>query len=104
VPKVREKTRPYYSTLPAEAGGAELESELRRTLAERRSVAKSEAFVAGETTRLDDEKVARLEMLQSLKEPELTHHAQLFLYLRLNGGLNGVVPVTTRRRLAKAKA
>ena len=41
-----------------------------------------------------------LEMLQFLKEHELTHRAQLFLYLRLKG----IVPATTRRRLAKARA
>ena len=42
--------------------------------------------------------LTRLEMLQSLKEHELTHRAQLFLYLRMKG----IVPATTRRRLAKA--
>ena len=36
----------------------------------------------------------------ALKEHELTHRQQLFMYLRLNG----VVPPTTRRRQAKAKA
>jgi uncharacterized damage-inducible protein DinB len=39
-------------------------------------------------------------MLQFIKEHELTHRAQLFMYLRLKG----IVPPTTRRRLAKAKA
>jgi uncharacterized damage-inducible protein DinB len=36
-------------------------------------------------------------MLQMLKEHELTHRAQLFLYIRMKG----MVPATTRRRMAK---
>jgi uncharacterized damage-inducible protein DinB len=41
--------------------------------------------------------VTRLEMVQTIKEHELTHRSQLFMYLRLKG----IVPATTRRRLAK---
>jgi uncharacterized damage-inducible protein DinB len=47
-------------------------------------------------TRFDGQKVTRLEMLQFIKEHELTHRSQLFVYLRLRG----MVPVTTRRRQA----
>jgi uncharacterized damage-inducible protein DinB len=47
-------------------------------------------------TRFDGQRVTRLEMIQTIKEHELTHRAQLFLYLRLKG----IVPATTRRRLA----
>jgi uncharacterized damage-inducible protein DinB len=36
-------------------------------------------------------------MVQFMKEHELTHRSQLFLYLRLKG----IVPATTRRRLAR---
>jgi uncharacterized damage-inducible protein DinB len=36
-------------------------------------------------------------MVQTIKEHELTHRQQLFTYLRLKG----LVPATTRRRLAK---
>ena len=39
-----------------------------------------------------------MEMLQFVKEHELTHRAQLFVYMRLKG----IVPATTRRRLARA--
>jgi uncharacterized damage-inducible protein DinB len=39
-------------------------------------------------------------MLQFVKEHELTHRAQLFLYMRMKG----IVPATTRRRLAKQAA
>jgi len=44
--------------------------------------------------------VTRLEMLQWVKEHELTHRQQLFTYLRVKG----IVPVTTRRRLARQAA
>ena len=54
-------------------------------------------FRARIVTRFDGQKVTRLEMVQTIKEHELTHRAQLFLYLRLKG----LVPATTRRRLAK---
>lgn len=50
--------------------------------------------------KMDGAQVTRLEMLQFVKEHELTHRAQLFLYMRLKG----MVPATTRRRLAKQAA
>ena len=53
--------------------------------------------MAHEITRFDGQRLTRLEMVQSIKEHELTHRAQLFMYLRLKG----IVPATTRRRLAK---
>jgi len=46
---------------------------------------------------MDGQRVTRLEMLQFVKEHELSHRAQLFLYLRLKG----LVPPTTRRRMAQ---
>jgi uncharacterized damage-inducible protein DinB len=55
-------------------------------------------FWAREITRFDGQRLTRLEMVQFIKEHELTHRAQLFVYLRLKG----IVPATTRRRLAKA--
>jgi uncharacterized damage-inducible protein DinB len=39
-------------------------------------------------------------MLQMVKEHELTHRSTMFLYLRMKG----IVPATTRRRLAKQTA
>ena len=51
-------------------------------------------------TRFDGMRVTRLEMLQMIKEHELTHRAQLFLCLRMKG----IVPATTRRRMAKQAA
>ena len=54
-------------------------------------------FFEGIITRFDGQQVTRLEMVQTIKEHELTHRAQLFMYLRMKG----IVPATTRRRLAK---
>ncbi len=75
-----------------------LASELRSRLDERLPAlaARTPEFYAGIVTRFDGQQVTRLEMLQTAKEHELTHRAQLFLYLRLKG----IVPVTTRRRQA----
>ena len=54
-------------------------------------------FFAHVITRFDGQMVTRLEMVRFTKEHELTHRAQLFLYLRLKG----LVPATMRRRLVK---
>jgi len=53
-----------------------------------------------EITRFDGLRLTRLEMLQFLKEHELTHRSQLFMLMRIKG----MVPPTTKRRLAAAKA
>jgi uncharacterized damage-inducible protein DinB len=84
--------------VPTDAGGALLASELRARLDERLPLlaARPPEFYAGIVTRFDGQQVTRLEMIQTIKEHELTHRAQLFLYLRLKG----IVPVTTRRRQA----
>ena len=58
-----------------------------------------EDFFSGMITRFDGQRVTRLEMLQFIKEHELTHRSQMFMYLRLKG----IVPATTRRRQAKQK-
>jgi uncharacterized damage-inducible protein DinB len=79
-------------------GAALLASELRARLDERLPAlaAQSPEFYAGIITRFDGQQVTRLEMIQTIKEHELTHRSQMFLYLRLKG----IVPVTTRRRQA----
>jgi uncharacterized damage-inducible protein DinB len=84
--------------VPTDAGGALLASELRARFEERLPAlaAQPPEFYAGIVTRFDGQQVTRLEMIQTIKEHELTHRAQLFLYLRLKG----IVPVTTRRRQA----
>lgn len=60
-------------------------------------LARDAAFWAGEVTRVDGARCTRLEMLQWVKEHELVHRQQLFMYLRLKG----LVPPTTRRRQKK---
>jgi uncharacterized damage-inducible protein DinB len=101
-PQFREKIGKHTSQLPKTEDSAALARELRSAMERRIAelAAKPVEFYAGEITRMDGLRVTRLEMLQLIKEHELTHRQQLFLYLRLNG----VVPPTTRRRQAKAKA
>ncbi|MDP8981962.1 MAG: DinB family protein [Acidobacteriota bacterium] len=102
VPDFREKMKQYRPQLPADLEGAALANELRGQLEARTAelAARPADFYQGEITRFDGQRVTRLEMLQFVKEHELTHRSQLFMYLRLKG----IVPSTTRRRLAKAKA
>jgi len=98
-PDFRERMKRHMSGLDAGAGAPELAAALRDSLAERTAqlAAQPAEFFSRIITRMDGQKVTRLEMVQTIKEHELTHRAQLFLYLRLKG----LVPATTRRRLAK---
>jgi uncharacterized damage-inducible protein DinB len=101
-PQIREIIDGYVAQLPATDGAGALARELRSQMDARIAelAAKPADFYAVEITRFDKERVTRLEMLQTIKEHELTHRAQLFMYLRLNG----IVPSTTRGRIARAKA
>jgi uncharacterized damage-inducible protein DinB len=98
----RERLKPHMRALPAGAGAAELANALRESVAQRTGqlATQSPEFFAGVITRFDGQQVTRLEMVQTVKEHELTHRAQLFMYLRLKG----IVPATTRRRMAKQAA
>lgn len=98
-PEFREMLKKYTTGLSEQADSASLASELRSSIEERVSqLAQQPAdFFSHMMTRFDGQQVTRLEMLQFVKEHELTHRSQLFLYLRLKG----VVPATTRRRQAK---
>ena len=100
-PEFRDMRRMYVAQLPKTDGAGALARELRSQIESRTAElsARSTEFYAGEITRFDGQVVTRLEMLQFIKEHELTHRQQLFMYLRLKG----IVPPTTRRRLAKAK-
>ena len=95
----RERLKPHMRALPADAGPAELAGALRESVAQRTEqlAARPAEFFERIITRFDGQQVTRLEMVQTIKEHELTHRAQLFMYLRLKG----IVPATTRRRLAK---
>jgi len=102
VPEFRPMVQKYAEEVrvPQETGA--LATQLRLVL-ERESAelaAQPPEFYTAEITRFDGQRVTRLEMLQFVKEHELTHRSQLFMYLRMKG----IVPPTTRRRLAKAKA
>ncbi len=101
-PQFRQTLGKYTAELPKTEGAGAIASALRSQLdADAARLAKQSAeFYSGEITRFDGQRVTRLEMLQMIKEHELTHRAQLFMYLRLKG----IVPSTTRRRLAKANA
>jgi uncharacterized damage-inducible protein DinB len=75
-----------------------LKSSLEQRTAELAN--KDADFYAHEMTRFDRARVTRMEMLQFIKEHELTHRSQLFMFLRMQG----IVPSTTRRRIAAQKA
>jgi uncharacterized damage-inducible protein DinB len=98
-PQFRESLKKYASNLPAGVDAVTLAARLRTALDELapRLGSQPPEFFDHVITRFDGTRVTRLEMLQFVKEHELTHRAQLFMYLRLNH----IVPCTTRRRLAK---
>jgi uncharacterized damage-inducible protein DinB len=98
-PGFRERLKGHMRGLDAGAGAPELAAALRDSIEERtaRLAAQPAEFFSHIITRFDGQKVTRLEMVQTIKEHELTHRQQLFMYLRLKG----LVPATTRRRLAK---
>jgi uncharacterized damage-inducible protein DinB len=101
-PEFREMIGKYRPQLPEKLEPAALASELRKSIETRASelAAKGDDFYSGIITRFDGQKVTRLEMLQFIKEHELTHRSQMFVYMRLKG----IVPATTRRRQAKQKS
>jgi uncharacterized damage-inducible protein DinB len=101
-PQFREMMNKYVAELPPTKDSGALARELRNQMNARAAqlAAQPASFYDGEITRFDGQRVTRLEMVQGVKEHELTHRQQLFMYLRLNG----IVPPTTRRRQAKANA
>jgi uncharacterized damage-inducible protein DinB len=101
-PQFREMIGKYKPKLPAELDAPALASELRKSIETQTAelAAKGDDFFSGIITRFDGQRVTRLEMLQFVKEHELTHRSQMFLYLRLKG----IVPATTRRRQAAQKS
>ncbi len=101
-PDFRERMSRHTVPLAPDAGQPELAAALRESIARRTEAlaAQPAEFFSQTMTRMDGQQVTRLEMLQMIKEHELTHRAQLFLYLRMKG----IVPSTTRRRMAKGAA
>ncbi len=100
-PDARKRMETFARTLGENPDSEELARNLRESIATRIAelAGKSSDFFAGTITRFDGAKVTRLEMLQFVKEHELTHRAQMFLCLRLKG----IIPPTTRRKLAAQK-
>ena len=99
-PDFREKMTKHFRGVGP--GPAALAAALRESVAQRTAqlAAQPPDFFAHVITRFDGQRVTRLEMLQMVKEHELTHRATMFLYLRMKG----IVPATTRRRMAKQAA
>jgi len=95
----RERVRDLAPPLPSDATADRMAQELSMRMDERLAQLRERGagFFAGMVTRWDGARLTRLEMVQFLKEHELTHRSQLFLYLRMRG----IVPPTTRRRMAK---
>ena len=100
-PGFRDLIQRYKPGLPEALEPAALAAELRSSLETQSAdlAARDAGFYAKMVTRFDGQQVTRLELIQFVKEHELTHRQQLFLYSRLKG----IVPPTTRRRAAKAK-
>jgi uncharacterized damage-inducible protein DinB len=102
LPENRAKFKEYMRPLAAECSPTELATALRESVDQRvaQFSAKPTAFFEHLVTRMDGVQVTRLEFLQWIKEHELTHRQQLFMYLRLKG----ITPATTRRRMARQAA
>ncbi len=100
-PDFREKMKAHVYELAEDATPEQLAEALEKSLEVRTAelAAQPESFFSGEITRFDGLRLTRLEMLQFVKEHELTHRSQLFMLMRLQG----MVPPTTKRRLAAQK-
>lgn len=98
-PGFRDAMQRYFLPIPAGADAATLASLLTSAFEgdAEKLAAQPPQFWSELITKFDGQQVTRLEMLQFIKEHELTHRSQLFMYLRLQG----IVPPTTRRKLAK---
>lgn len=98
-PEFRARMKSHMRDLPADAGAPALAAALRESVEQRTAAfaAQPAEFFDRMITRFDGQRVTRLEMLQTIKEHELTHRAHMFLCLRMKG----IVPATTRRRLAQ---
>ncbi|HWB98307.1 MAG TPA: DinB family protein, partial [Bryobacteraceae bacterium] len=79
-PDFREKMKAYRSALPADAGASALAAELREAVNRRTSefAQQTPEFFSQLITRFDGQQVTRLEMVQTIKEHELTHRQHLF--------------------------
>ena len=101
-PDFREKMKVHVHPLQENATPEELARALEQSIESRSAelARLPDDFFTQEITRFDGQRLTRLEMLQFVKEHELTHRSQLFMLMRLKS----IVPPTTKRRLAAAKA
>jgi len=101
-PDFRDKMKSYMPDLPPTLTPTELADALDQSVETRTAelASQPDEFFTQEITRFDGARISRLEMLQFVKEHELTHRSQLFMLMRLKG----LVPPTTKRRLAAAKS
>ena len=101
-PDFRERMKPHMYNLAEGSTPAQLADALEQSIESRTAelARQPEEFFTQEITRFDGMRLTRLEMLQFVKEHELTHRSQLFMLMRLKG----IVPPTTKRRMAAAKA
>lgn len=99
VPQFRELMMQHGSGLPENADAAALAEALRESVDSRCAelAQQPDEFFSRIITRFDGQQVTRLEVLQMIKEHELAHRSQMFMFLRMKG----IVPATTRRRQAK---
>ncbi|MEP7366006.1 MAG: DinB family protein [Acidobacteriota bacterium] len=98
-PDFRAKLAGYSSGLKDDAAAGELADAMEQMAAERIEALRGQTaeWWSVVVRKWDGQELTRLEYIQFVKEHELTHRSQLFLYMRLMG----LVPPTTRRRLAK---
>ncbi|MCC6585601.1 MAG: hypothetical protein IT168_02680 [Bryobacterales bacterium] len=98
-PGFRERMSAYFLSVAPDADQQTIAAALTSAIADDdiRLRSQNAQFWSQIITRFDGQQVTRLEMLQFIKEHELTHRSQMFMYLRLKG----IVPPTTRRKLAK---
>jgi uncharacterized damage-inducible protein DinB len=101
-PDFRDKMKPHMYDLAEDASPEQLAEALEKSIEDRTAqlAARPDEFFTQEITRFDGMRLTRLEMIQFIKEHELTHRSQLFMLMRLKG----MVPPTTKRRVAAVKA
>lgn len=100
-PDARQKMAKHSTDIGKDATSEQIAEALRDSveLRTRELGEKDDAFFLGEMKWFDGKSITRLELTQWIKEHELTHRAQMFMLLRMQG----IVPATTRRRRAAAK-
>jgi len=101
-PERRARMKEHFRAVAPDAGPSEIAAGMRASIEERSAAlaAQPPEFWSHIITRVDGRPVTRLEMLQFIKEHELTHRSQLFMAMRIKG----LVPATTRRRKAMQAA